>query len=137
MVGFQIGFGATQSLPRHKEMVPLGGIIQWSGAIVDIPTGWQLCDGSNNTPDLRGKFVRGAGPVDPVDELGGTNAHGHSFNDGGHTHARGAFMLASGSGSRIAWDADSPSSSTEAAGNTDVKDNRPNFWTLAYIQRMV
>ena len=36
-------------------------IVIWSGAIVDIPTGWALCDGNNETPDLRDRFVIGAG----------------------------------------------------------------------------
>lgn len=37
--------------------VPRGGIIMWSGTVV--PEGWRLCDGSNGTPDLRGRFVVG------------------------------------------------------------------------------
>ena len=41
--------------------VPQGGIIMWSGAISAIPSGWVLCDGNNNTPDLRTKFIVGAG----------------------------------------------------------------------------
>ena len=45
----------------------------WSGAIVDIPTGWALCNGSNNTPDLRNKFVAGAGDSYAVDATGGNN----------------------------------------------------------------
>jgi len=36
-------------------------IMIWSGAVIDIPTGWALCDGNNSTPDLRGKIVIGAG----------------------------------------------------------------------------
>ena len=35
--------------------VPIGGIIMWRGTTP--PSGWQLCDGSNGTPDLRGRFV--------------------------------------------------------------------------------
>ena len=35
-----------------------GCIIMWSGAIVDIPEGWLLCDGTNGTPDLTDKFIR-------------------------------------------------------------------------------
>ena len=35
--------------------VPIGGIIMWSGT--KAPNGWSLCDGSNSTPDLRGRFV--------------------------------------------------------------------------------
>lgn len=50
--------------PGDKEvyrgpLVPLGGIIMWSGNVTDIPAGWKLCDGSNNTPDLSGKFIVG------------------------------------------------------------------------------
>lgn len=45
--------------------VPLGGIIMWSGSASAIPSGWALCDGSTahnrTTPDLRGRFVIGAG----------------------------------------------------------------------------
>ena len=37
--------------------IPIGGIIMWNGSVV--PTGWQLCDGTNSTPDLRNKFILG------------------------------------------------------------------------------
>lgn len=40
--------------------IPVGGIIIWSGAANAIPAGWALCDGTNSTPDLRGRFVLGA-----------------------------------------------------------------------------
>ena len=42
-------------------LLPTGVICMWSG--VTIPSGWYLCDGQNSTPDLRGKFVIGAGSV--------------------------------------------------------------------------
>lgn len=50
-----------------------GMILIWSGAVVDIPTGWALCDGNNGTPDLRGKVVIGAGGAWDVDEEATTN----------------------------------------------------------------
>ena len=40
--------------------VPVGGIIMWSGSESVIPTGWALCNGQNNTPDLRGRFIIGS-----------------------------------------------------------------------------
>ena len=43
-----------------NALVPIGGIIMWSGTIENIPTGWALCNGSNSTPDLRNRFVVGA-----------------------------------------------------------------------------
>ena len=42
---------------QGRGMIPIGGIIFWSGSITDLPTGWTLCDGTNNSPDLRGKFI--------------------------------------------------------------------------------
>lgn len=41
--------------------VPPGGIMMWSGAINNIPVGWALCDGTNGRPDLRERFIVGAG----------------------------------------------------------------------------
>lgn len=41
--------------------VPTGIIILWYGSVGSIPSGWHLCDGSDGTIDLRGKFVVGAG----------------------------------------------------------------------------
>jgi microcystin-dependent protein len=40
-------------------VIPRGVIVIWSGAANAIPTGWALCDGTSNTPDLRGRFVLG------------------------------------------------------------------------------
>ena len=38
-----------------------GMILIWSGSIANIPSGWLLCDGNNNTPNLSGKFILGYG----------------------------------------------------------------------------
>jgi len=54
-------------------MVPIGGIIQWSGSVANIPDHYQICDGSNGTPDLRNKFVIGAGDTYAVNDSGGSN----------------------------------------------------------------
>ena len=41
----------------QNSFVPAGIIVMWSGADGAIPTGWALCNGSNGTPDLRGRFI--------------------------------------------------------------------------------
>lgn len=51
---------------------PAGGIIMWSGSIAAIPTGWALCNGASGTPDLRDRFVIGAGTTYAVNATGGT-----------------------------------------------------------------
>ena len=49
-----------------------GMIIAWSGSVANIPTGFVLCNGSNNTPDLRDRFIIGAGNNYAVDATGGS-----------------------------------------------------------------
>ena len=44
-----------------NNAIPSGGIIIWSGSSSAIPSGWYLCNGANGTPDLRNRFVVGAG----------------------------------------------------------------------------
>lgn len=137
MVGYPIGFAASQSLPRSDEVVPLGGIIQWSGAIIDIPSGYQLCDGTNGTPDLRDKFLIGAGDTYAVDEAGGDLNHTHPFNTEGHDHPNSGTVSVAGSGPNDAWDASNPSGNGGLDGFTSIGGALPPFLALAYIQRMV
>lgn len=42
------------------QILPGGAIIMWYGTVATIPMGWALCDGSNDTPDLRDRFIVGA-----------------------------------------------------------------------------
>ena len=42
------------------NLLPTGLIVAWNNAVT-IPSGWILCDGTNSTPDLRGRFILGAG----------------------------------------------------------------------------
>lgn len=49
----------------------------WHGLLVNIPDGFALCDGQNGTPDLRGRFIKGAAAgVDPG-STGGSATHTH------------------------------------------------------------
>jgi microcystin-dependent protein len=45
----------------------------WSGSIESIPSGWRLCDGTFGTPNLRDRFVVGAGTTYTVGSTGGFN----------------------------------------------------------------
>lgn len=74
--------------PEWTVGVPYGGIMLWWGLTSNIPTGWVLCDGTTTivngvrwtTPDLRDKFVVGAGGAEySVGEEGGAASHTHSI----------------------------------------------------------
>jgi microcystin-dependent protein len=94
--------------------VPVGMIMIWSQGEETIPTGWVLCNGDNGTPDLRDRFVIGAGGAYSTGTTGGSaNAvvvsHSHSethsltVTDPGHSHTyRGSNP--SGAGSPAATD---------------------------------
>ena len=71
-----------------------GMIMMWSGSIASIPSGWALCNGSNGTPDLRNRFIVGAGSTYNPNDTGGTSdaivvSHTHGITDPGHFHMWG------------------------------------------------
>jgi len=76
--------------------VPAGVIVMWSGSLDAIPVGWALCDGTNGTPDLRDKFVRGAAAGEDPGKTGGVTAHQHTV--AAHTHVVDAPLTASSTG---------------------------------------
>ena len=97
--------GVTQAeislLKGATSLVPSGVIMMWSGSVASIPSGFFLCDGTNGTPDLRNRFIVGAGSGYAVGATGGADsvtldasqipAHTHTFSgttstDGAHTH---------------------------------------------------
>lgn len=140
---------------------PTGGIILWSGSIASIPSGWALCNGSNGTPDLRNRFVVGAGNSYAVAATGGSAdaivvSHSHSASssvtDPGHTHqyAPGNDIFTAGSGSaKVQVDqftdlratASSTtgitvSTSVDSAGSSGTNANLPPYYALAYIMKL-
>ena len=50
--------------------VPSGAICIWAGT--EVPYGWYLCNGENGTPDLRDRFVMGAGIKYTIGTKGGS-----------------------------------------------------------------
>ena len=54
--------------------VPAGTILPWYGDKANIPNGFALCNGQNGTPDLRDRFLVGAGSAYKVSDVGGISA---------------------------------------------------------------
>jgi len=109
---------------------PRGLILLWHGAIVDIPSGFKLCDGNNGTPDLRDKFVIGAGSTYNPADTGGTLTHTHAFTGDGHTHTFPVGPhLATGIGKN------NETRSENVTGTTDAGVNTPPYYALAFIMK--
>jgi hypothetical protein len=80
-----------------QAAIPAGVILMWSGSIASIPSGWRLCDGGGGTPNLRNRFIVGAGLDYGVGATGGSvnatlvsHTHNAFVSDPGHQHLFGA-----------------------------------------------
>ena len=88
------GLGAT---PIWGNAFVTGMIMLWSGSTSSVPSGWRLCDGGGGTPNLRDRFVVGAGSAYAVNATGGYEdatlvSHNHTVSGGtssagAHSHA--------------------------------------------------
>ena len=121
--------GVTSSIQTQFNTiqgVPTGAIMLWSGAANAIPTGYALCDGTNSTPDLRNRFLIGAGSTYAVGATGGSadainvsHTHTASVTDSGHNHQMFDTYLAAASSSRISDLTNSTSVAKYTTGGTD------------------
>ena len=152
IIGVQATSGAT---------IPAGLISLWSGSIGSIPSGWNLCDGSNGTPNLTDRFIVGAGSTYAVNGAGGatsvtltTNnlpAHTHTatVTDPGHTHTSNAQQqntsnqLAGGGGLTTASATATINSATTGITVTNSSTGSgtsfsiiPYYYALAYIMKL-
>lgn len=152
------GSGAT---PTWTSAFVTGMIMMWSGSIASIPSGWALCNGSNGTPDLRNRFVVGAGSTYAVDATGGSAdaivvSHTHtatsSVSDPGHTHTSPSNGAPNGGGAGACFSSgqgNTPGQTTlsnttgigvtttiASAGSSGTNANLPPYYALAYIMKL-
>ena len=73
-----------------RQAMPIGAILLWSGSLASVPAGWALCDGTSGRPDLRDRFVVGAGPVKAPNAVGGRETITEVMS---HTHAVGTLAV--------------------------------------------
>lgn len=75
--------GEVESIVGENSfyLAPEGTIVIWTGLLTEIPTGWQLCDGTAETPDLRDMFVYGVDSAEDPGGGGGVTSHSHTFFD--------------------------------------------------------
>ena len=148
----------ADKLAPGLSLIPPGSIVMWSGSLATIPSGWTLCNGANGTPDLRDRFVVGAGTTYSVANTGGQNsiflsvdqmpAHSHpaTANSGGsmefsQTSSHGGGNVYYGMGTiqysnNVAKNAHTHPVTVENAGNGQAHENRPPYFALAFIMKL-
>ena len=125
--------GSTWTNATISSGVPSGTIVMYNSG--SAPTGWAICNGSNGTPDLRGKFIVGSGH----NYSGGGYAdavliqHSHEYNftssgsqAGAHSHSSGNYAT-DDSGNH------SHSQSGSGSGNTGVQSHNHYHTTSSNI----
>jgi hypothetical protein len=145
-----------QNAPTSAPVLPSGCILMWSGSIGSIPSGFVICDGTNSTPDLRDRFIIGAGNTYAVGATGGStdaivvsHTHTATVTDPSHTHTvTNAVFQSIGGGSggagggtltgttlsiNSATTGITVANSTTGVSGTNA--NLPPYYALAYIMK--
>ena len=122
---------------------PVGTIVVWSGTVEDIPTGWALCDGQDGRPDLRGRFVLGAGGTYNPGDTGGAKevkltvaqlpSHSHTYDS--YNSIQSLYPASTGTIKQFAMG--STTKSTKTAGSTSPHPNMPPYYALCYIIKVI
>lgn len=121
-------FGQQPSLVLRGDA---GLTILWFGSIGSIPTGYVICDGNNDTPDLRNEFVIGSGDIYPVNDSGGSVLHNHTFTTDGHPH-----LINAGSEMGAGPFRRDRTLTTFVNGTTDNTDILSPYHSLVYIMKV-
>jgi hypothetical protein len=153
ITGLANGTASTDAVAfgQLAVLLPTGIITMWSGSIASIPAGWYLCDGTNGTPNLRDRFIVGAGTTYAVSATGGSanatlvshthtfsastgamsanNTHSHTISDPGHNHplvvtgGGGGAGISIASGSAVTSDPYVQNANTGITGTNTVEIN--------------
>ena len=116
-----------------------------------IPTGWLLCNGTSSTPDLRNRFVVGAGSTYAVGATGGSadavvvsHTHTATVTDPGHFHSNGGTTYYNGKDGSYGFIASQSNTGTATTGITVANSttgvsgtnaNLPPYYALCYIMK--
>jgi len=132
-------------------VIPQGLIVWWDSAA--IPSGWAECTGASGTPDLRGRFIYGAGTI-AANTTGGSadavvvsHTHSASVSDPTHNHEE-YYYDGGGGGHGLSGATNNPQASRQTSaeftgvsftvnndGGSATNANLPPYYALRYIMK--
>jgi len=135
--------------------IPVGIIGAWRGSLGTIPRHWKLCDGTNGTPNLLDRYVKGA--TSGIGTTGGSlNTHthttpSHTHTTTGHTHTTTTAATAAASSNVLAsstiavstsghthvssaTDSTTPTVGGSTSGTLSAASTQPLYGTVAFVQ---
>ncbi len=158
-----------QSLPSKNRGGKLsrGMIVAYSGTVsnghpvdednIEIAD-WHVCDGTNGTPDLRGRFILGESTIHKRGTTGGEETHMLSVEEmPSHMHVSPwGDQFSKDKANDYGWkelgftigdynlnhkgansaDADNPLVNTRATGGSKAHNNMPPYYVLTYIMKL-
>lgn len=132
-----------EPVAAYSVKAPVGTIVIWSGSEDNIPDGWELCNGENGKPDLRDRFVLGAGENHPAHTDGGEEEHTLTVEEmPTHNHSSTAWVLnGTGNTNTFGYSGGNKNSAYTSAqsilsnsvGSSQPHNNMPPYYSLCYV----
>ena len=110
-----------------------GLIVEWFGLASNVPEGWLLCDGQNDTPNLIDQFIIGAGDTYAIDATGGSAdailvSHNHTIT----TNTAGAHSHSANRGDSVGLSNTASASALGNIGSTGLSGNGNHSHTITF-----
>lgn len=124
-----------------SRLAPAGIIVMWSGSVANVPAGWALCNGANGTPDLRNRFIIGAGDDYAPGDTGGATEHQHSIE----VQPAATGLAINTTTATVNADGDPPNALTSATltdpthvhtATSGLASSLPPYFALAFIMKL-
>lgn len=138
--GKKLTVGGLEMIP-----VPVGGIIMWTQPTMPSDN-WAICDGQHGTPDLRDRFIVGAGSKYDAGATGGAESVTLTSSQiPSHSHSYSVYAQAYKSSRMTGQECSNWAQSTEkgvqtrytnTTGGGKSHENRPPYYALYYIMRV-
>ena len=145
----------AELVPELALPVPLGTIIMYAPAstsefdnsglgVASNVSGWAICNGSNGTPNMKGKFVVGYDPSDPdydtIEETGGSKTVSLTASQNGpHTHTVSIATFDANTdgptGNQVEQGSETTVTTSES-GTGAPHENRPPYFTVLYLKKI-